>query len=278
MDLFEYEDVAQSYELWTDPQPRDLIDFHLGYAKEYGQGGILDIACGTGAVTLPLLQAGYDVTGLDLSQPMLDILKGKLVQLSESQRAKCRLVQADMRNFRLGQTFPLAFIARSGFIHLPTPQDQRKTLLSIHSHLSEKGILVFNIFDPNYEMIFKDLKGKASGPFPRFTYTNAKSNQEKVFNDSVHDPATQLVEVLWTWEEYDPTGKLVSRRERTLRCRWTFRQEMEYLLELTGFKVLNLYGGYGKEAFSPGIKHSIWVCQKNEPARSKEDTGWPKIA
>lgn len=263
MDLFEYEDVAQSYEQWTDPQPKDLIDFHLEYAKEYGRDGILDIACGTGAVTLPLLEAGYTVTGLDLSQAMLDLLQGKLSRLPEHQKAKCRLIQADMRDFQLGQTYPLAFIARSGFIHLPTPADQRKALLSIHSHLSKKGLLVFNIFDPHYEMIYKDLKGKASGPFQRFTYTNAQGNQVRIFNDSVHDPATQIVEVLWTWEEYNPGGKLVSKRERQLRCRWTFRQEMEYLLELTGFKVLNLYGGYGKEPFSAGCKYSIWVCQKN---------------
>ncbi len=262
MDLFEYEDVAQSYEQWTDPSPKDMIDFHLEMAGKYGNGGILDIACGTGVEALPLLTAGYTITALDLSEPMLKILKAKVAELPENKRSRCEVVESDMRDFELKNNYSLAFITRGGFIHLTTSKDQRQTLLNVHRHLKPKGVLVFTTFDPNYEMIFSGLKGKPVEPFLRYTYTNSKGNQEKVYNLPVHDPATQIVEVLWTWEETNPKGEVVSKRDRLLRCRWTFRQETEYLLELTGFKVLALYGGFSKEAPVPGGKTNLWVCEK----------------
>ncbi len=262
MDLFEHEDVAQTYEMWTDPQPKDMIDFHLEVAQKHGKDGILDIACGTGVETIPLLSAGYRVTALDLSGAMIKILNAKVAELPESERSHCEMVQADMRDFNLGKTYSLALIPRSGFIHLTTPGDQRKTLLNVHSHLKEKGLLVFNTFDPSYEMIFKGLKGKSENPSLRFTYANSKGNQEKVYNQPAYDPATQIVEVLWTWEEANAQGVIVSKRERILRCRWTFRREMEYLLELAGFKVLELYGSYAKEPWVSEGKMNLWVCQK----------------
>jgi SAM-dependent methyltransferase len=193
---------------------------------------------------------------------MLKILKAKVAELPENKRTLCEVIQSDMRDFELKNTYSLAFITRGGFIHLTSSKDQRQTLLNVHRHLKPKGVLVFTTFDPNYEMILSGLKGKPVEPFLRYTYTNSKGNQEKVYNLSVHDPATQIIEVIWTWEETNPKGEVVSKRDRLLRCRWTFRQETEYLLELTGFKVLALYGGFSKEAPVPGGKTNLWVCEK----------------
>ena len=52
------------------------IDFYVGLARE-AKGPVLDIACGTGRILLPVLQAGADADGLDLFQPMLDTRAGR---------------------------------------------------------------------------------------------------------------------------------------------------------------------------------------------------------
>lgn len=47
-------------------------------AGRYERGKILDVACGTGNVTLPLVQKGYDLIGVDLSEEMLTVAQQKL--------------------------------------------------------------------------------------------------------------------------------------------------------------------------------------------------------
>ncbi|BAE85568.1 class I SAM-dependent methyltransferase [Desulfitobacterium hafniense] len=62
-----YKNSAHLYDL----DQRDLvtadIPFYLGYAGKFG-GGILELGCGTGRIAIPLAEAGYDITALDLSE------------------------------------------------------------------------------------------------------------------------------------------------------------------------------------------------------------------
>ena len=61
MDLHDYEDVAENYDLYLDAMYRSedshagFREFYLDFAREYGQGGVIDIACGTGAVAVAIV-------------------------------------------------------------------------------------------------------------------------------------------------------------------------------------------------------------------------------
>ena len=61
------------------------IDFYVGLPRE-AKGPVLEIACGTGRILLPVLQAGVDADGMDLFQPMLDTARRKAT-LSDYRRA-----------------------------------------------------------------------------------------------------------------------------------------------------------------------------------------------
>jgi 2-polyprenyl-3-methyl-5-hydroxy-6-metoxy-1,4-benzoquinol methylase len=83
MDLHDYADVAQNCdrflpEVVNDAYLKGFEEFHLSLAGKYGKDGVLDIACGMGALTIPLVKAGYDVTALDLSAPMVEVTRDKL--------------------------------------------------------------------------------------------------------------------------------------------------------------------------------------------------------
>lgn len=69
MDLHDYKDVAENYDRYVeamfghDDSHAGFLDFYLELARKYGSGGVVDIACGTGAVLLYLAEHGIDVDG-----------------------------------------------------------------------------------------------------------------------------------------------------------------------------------------------------------------------
>ena len=151
MDLHDYQDVAQNYDRYLDvmyskhDNYAGFQDFYLELAKQYGGDGTIDIACGTGAVLLHLAQAGVDVDGTDLSEAMCDVAREKAARMGLS----LHIFPANMTEFVSHRKYSLAIIARSGFMHLLTPRNQRAALLNIRAHLVEGGILTLNTFAPH---------------------------------------------------------------------------------------------------------------------------------
>lgn len=68
--MSEYTPYARYYDLAHDTQ-KD-VSFYLNYAKQSG-GPVLELACGTGRLVVPLAKAGYMVHGVDLSEQMLSV-------------------------------------------------------------------------------------------------------------------------------------------------------------------------------------------------------------
>ena len=90
---------------------QDLVDlpFYLDLAEQ-SRGPILEIACGTGRVLLPIARKGIEIHGVDNSLPMLEILRHSLSGEPDSVRRRVVLHEADMRNFHLGVQYPLVII------------------------------------------------------------------------------------------------------------------------------------------------------------------------
>jgi SAM-dependent methyltransferase len=264
MDLHDFPDVAQNYDhyvnaMMTPDHPcgsRATIDFHLELARTYGSGGVLDIGCGTGLTAIPLAEQGFAVTAIDISPPMIDVLNAKAAAGNVSLRSIC----AGMEDFDAGKENSLAFIARTGFLHLLTPEAQRRGIANIHRHLAPGGIFSFNTSYPHHGFLEKAMASNLDDYSLRVTYTNKDGNTEKVYTSAVYDPETQVMSNNWRFEEYRGDRK-VDERVRPLRIRMSFRRETEYLLELAGFRILNVYGDYRKsEPRYPSWL--VWVAQK----------------
>lgn len=264
MDLHDYKDVAENYDLYVDiivPKNEALgeescVEFHTELANKYGSQGIIDIGCGTGCTLLPLVKLGYTVTGLDISEYMIEVLQQKLY----TQNLKSQAICSSMCTFSSENKFSLAIIPRSGFLHILTKEEQRLALSNIGKHLSTGGILSLNSFYPNIDILSQTAK-EGNNKFLRIEYKNAKGNIEKIYNESKYDFETQVSKGKWTFEEYDNNGQIISTRERPIAMRFTFRSEIEYLIELCGFEIIDVYGGYDKrQAKYPG--NLVWVLKK----------------
>lgn len=115
------------------------IPFYLELARSC-KGPVLDIGCGTGRLLKPMLQAGIDVTGMDLSAEMLKEASKKLSAYGLS----TELIKGDMRNFRLARTYQLIIIPYYSLIYMHTDEDRLQVFRCVYEHLAEGGTFAFD--------------------------------------------------------------------------------------------------------------------------------------
>jgi len=132
----------------------DVTDarFYVDLAKETG-GPLLEIGCGTGRVLLPTARAGIEIHGLDISWPMLDVLRENAGREIAQVQRRITLHTGDMRDFRLGHTFPLVTMPFRPMQHMFTVTDQVAALKSAAAHVAKGGILAFDVFYPKFERL-----------------------------------------------------------------------------------------------------------------------------
>ena len=262
MDLHDYQDVAENYDRYLDvmysghDNYEGFQDFYLDLAKKYGKSGTIDIACGTGAVLLHLAQNGIGIDGTDLSEAMCNVARSKAENLGLS----LNIFPANMTDFKSGKQYSLAIIARSGFMHLLTPQLQRAALLNIRDQLTDGGILTLNTFAPYPPLQALQMKTSENDYTFRLEYLNSDGLREKIYNAISYDPRTQIMSGNWKFETIDADGSIIGERIRPLKMRQTYKQEMLYLIELCGFQVLEIFGDYHGSTEDTG--NYIWLLKK----------------
>ena len=274
MDLHDFKDVAENYDRYLDvmyageDHHENFQEFYLNLAKQYGQGGVVDIACGTGAVLLYLAERGIEIDGTDLSEEMCKVAAAK----AEEMNLKLNIYPANMTTFNSGRKYSLAIIARSGFMHLPDQKLQIEALKNIREQLLPGGILTFNTFDPWPAVQAQQM---ATGPDDysfRLEYVNSDGNKEKIYNAISYNIYTQQMYGNWKFETYDEEGNVIGERVRPLLMRQTYRSEVFLLAVLCGYEVLDIYRGYNgdKEDLSdPNTaaeyeSNLIWILRKKD--------------
>ena len=154
--MSEYDAFARFYDL----EYRSYTDDLEMYATLAARAGsrVLELACGTGRIAMHLARAGFQVTGLDVSAPMLSIARRRLADESHEVRRRVSSCQADMRRFRLPGTYDLAIYAINSFMHLMKPLDQARSLKCVARHLSDGGLLAIDVFNP--DLVVYDSAGR----------------------------------------------------------------------------------------------------------------------
>ncbi|AQG79574.1 aminotransferase class III-fold pyridoxal phosphate-dependent enzyme [Spirosoma montaniterrae] len=122
---------------------RSDIAYYVDLAKEAG-GPILELGCGSGRVTLPLLSGGYHVTGVDNSQDMLDILSKRMQHRSREEQSRLTMCREDARNFQLGNAFSLVIFPYCSLLLFTDPADRKSILKSVRRHLTSSGLFAFD--------------------------------------------------------------------------------------------------------------------------------------
>ncbi len=252
--MSEYDGYSVYYDLlWGDKQ--EDVPFYLDMAKETG-GPVCELGCGTGRLVLPLARNGLDVTGIDMSQAMLDKLQAKLDKEPREVQARIALKCADMRDCRFSQKFKLVFCAFSSFLHLLTTDDQLACLASVREYLADDGRLVLNVFTP-----FHDRLANKNETLVRTERDPETGREMVVTNITKRDLATQTMEA---FQYVDRTGDdgTVKRYPAKFTLCWIHNREMHLLLRLAGYEVVAVYGGLDKRPYDYVSGIQFFVARK----------------
>jgi len=242
---------------WT--READDVPFYIRQAEQIG-GPILELGAGTGRVTWPLAEAGFDVVGLDLSEPMIQHANAKRSHRDKAVGDRVRFVQGTMADFRFGRSFRLILVPYRAFQSLTAPADQRRCLKCIHRHLDADGHAVIDLFDPRLEWCLPDV-GETRLKLGEVRHPTTGNTVKVEMLGRRNDPVAQVLTERHQFTEVDSWGRTIRQEERILQLRWTYRYEMLYLFELTGFEVVAEFSDFEESPPDYG-KEQLWVVRK----------------
>lgn len=256
-----------SHDFYTSPELYDHVaegvpgDVEYFSALASSAGRVLELACGTGRVTIPMARAGAKVTGIELRQGMLDAMDDKLAREKPDVRKRLELFVGDMRSFDLGRRFPLIVIPFRAFQHLHEVADQRACLECCRDHLNKTGRLVIDLFDPNLRILGSSVDVNATAVRKVAEKDLGRGERLVVTASRTACPEEQRFEEDWVFEKFDARGQSAWRRAHKLNLRYFFRYEMEHLFELSGLKVVKLEGDFKGGPFQHGGEQ-IWTVKR----------------
>ena len=181
-DTMDYSLFADLYDAYVKT---DLdIPFYLQEASQI-KGKVLELMSGTGRVSLPLLEAGIDLTCVDSSPDMLRYLCQKVQACGLS----ARIERMDVRQLELGCQYDLIFIPFHAFAELTLQADQQQVLEKMHAHLSKEGKFICTLHNPpvRLQRVDEQLRLWAVSDLPD------RSGKLLVWGLEKHDPAAAMV-------------------------------------------------------------------------------------
>jgi len=260
--------LVQAEQPWSDAQLADLYDvfafdgdlpLYLELARAQGQR-VLEVACGSGRILAPLVRAGFDVVGIDVSPHMLALARAK-VEAQSTGRGQATFVQGDMRDFRLDPGgFDVAISAVKSLAYLIDRDDQLRCLRTIAAHLRPGGMLAIDFLHPRPEWVGAEegsMRDDLLQRVPERGFT--LSRVESVVST---DLARQVRVIRSAYEIVDDRGAVVTKRFVEWPYRWTYRYEAEHLLERAGFAIHGLYGGYQREPFTSTSPAMVFLATR----------------
>ena len=132
--------------LWNDFADHiapKVHDFYAATQVGLAQNPVLDLCCGTGRLSRYLLEKGFRVVGLDLSEPMVTYARENNLEYVVAEQAK--FIQGDAANFSLDDQFGLVVSTYDALNHLPNEAALQGCLKSVFNVLLDGGTFIFDL-------------------------------------------------------------------------------------------------------------------------------------
>lgn len=256
-----YTIISRFYDLEYDTFEADL-ELYRQFAQR-AAGPVLELGCGTGRVLRALTDLGLPLTGVDISQAMLDVARRRLPDTVE-------LLARDMQwifepRHPANAPFALAFVAINTFLHLPDVNSQLETLAGVREVTADDGLLILDIFAPDPAYI-AELDGRL---LHKFNATLDDGSRLDRWALNSHDLASQTIDTTVFFDVTQSDGS-VRRYVDHYLTRYIHRFELEHLLERAGWRMVSLFGSYGLDPYDSDSERMLVLAT---PANELDELG-----
>jgi len=249
-----HENTAVFYDYDNREIIKDDLVFYTDYANQIN-GRILELACGTGRVSLHLAEnTKKNIDCADLSKKMLDIYSNKLETKYSHLKQYINLYNADMSDFDLKQQYGLVLIPWRALQLLPEVELTIKCLECVYKHLAPDGLFIFEIFRPrDYD---KNWVGREDISFD--ITEGGKRIIRSTFNHFA-DTKKQYI-------QYKNKVRIIENGSETstedmMTLKYYYYNEITEMLKNSKFTIKEEFGYYNKSGIDDGGE-MIFVCSK----------------
>ncbi|MBM7651707.1 class I SAM-dependent DNA methyltransferase [Neobacillus cucumis] len=123
------------YDQWVSYVQNILVKYDVKLGK------LLDLACGTGELSVRFAQQGFEVTGIDLSEDMLSVAQAKAVEKG----VRIPFFQQNMANLEGQEQFDVIGIFCDSLNYLQREDEVKATFSNVHQHLQDNGVFIFDV-------------------------------------------------------------------------------------------------------------------------------------
>ena len=230
--------IAETYDADVAGDP-EILEQTVDRLADLSKGGAaLEFAVGTGRVALPLRERGVDVSGLELSAPMVEQLRAK------PGGADMDVVIGDMTSARVPGAFSLVFLVFNTIDNLTTQEAQVACFQNAANHLSEGGRFVVETLVPPAQAL---KMGETLRAFER---------SESHWGVDEIDVATQNYMSHHVWFEDGETRKF------SVPFRYAWPSEMDLMARMAGMALEHRWSDWQMSPFDKLSRRHISVWRK----------------
>ncbi len=246
-----YGRLADSYDLFTaDVEYSVWADYYEEIFRRFHAKPemILDLACGTGSLTVALAQRGYDMIGVDASSDMLAVAMQKTQELPAMPLFLCQR----MEELDLYGTVDAAICALDSLNYLTSAAALRTAFARLRFFVRPGGLV---IFDVNTEAKFRAMDGES--------YLRDEENHFCAWS-AEYDENTRLCRMMM--DIFDRDGALWARSSEEHIERAHSEEELHAALRDAGFRCLARWDALSFRDADAASQRVFWVAERGEQA------------
>lgn len=196
------------------------LNFYLGECNP-AKGKVLELACGDGRISIPLIKKGCSVIGVDNSEDQLEGLRN---QLSEEDKKRAELFKQDILELNIDEEIAFAIMPATSINLVGENTDKLRGLFcKIYNLLQEGGLFLFDyrLFvneKPSYYRYRINIKGEEY--FVWMFESNDRKSKMSIFN------------------MYMKSSQQNEYHRSSVRKRFFMPHEIYSLAEKSGFKII----------------------------------------
>ena len=233
-----FDKVADIYDFYVN------VDFDVPFfikETENYRGEILELMCGTGRVSIPLLKAGRKMTCVDYSKGMLNSFKKKI----DNEVYSVDIVKMDVTNLKLSKKFGLIILPFHSLSEILSTEKQQEALKCISNHLETGGTFILTLQNPENRLKQADGKMRVIGRF------SVDKDKEMVLSyTNQYNEKEGIVSGYQFYEIYNSDNIMTEKRYLEINFKPIQLNTLREMISKTDMEITKIYGDYSFGEFN----------------------------